>query len=223
MNWNSNSIILSIIDSGESGSVVLVFSENYGKWRGFSNLKRNRKVSVGDICYTEWGNRTDDGLGNFKLELIYSPYQYNFLLNSNLLAIQSACQLLNIFLADRDKHSELYKATEDMLQNMSLKNYALWELKLLQHIGYGLDFSRCVVTGQRDGLYYISPKTGHCVIKAAGEAYKEHLFVIPNFWHDDGDNIDEINESLRITGYFISKITEHSLFYRKMLITRTRK
>ena len=221
MNWTDNAIVLSVYSAGEAGNVTVVFSEYHGKWSGFSNIRKNRKVAIGDICYTDWNSRLEDSLGNFKFESVYSPYQYNFSINSHLLVIQSTCQLLNILLADRDEHVALYNSTENLLKQISLKNYALWELSFLKYIGYGLDFTRCAVTGQKDELYYISPKTGHCVVKEAGAQYKNSLFVIPTFWNNCEIECtkSEIKESLKITGHFISKINNQKLFYRDMLLT----
>lgn len=230
MKWFGNSIVLSTSDSCEYGSIVSVFSEEHGKWRGFCNSKKNKKVNAGDICYTTWSNRLEDGLGNFTFEQIFSVFQYNFSQKLYLLAIQSTCQLLNMFLADRDKHVELYTDTQNLLRNISLKEYAIWEIKLLKYVGYGLDFSKCAITGQKDGLYYISPKTGRCIIKEVGEQYKSRLFIIPNFWKNstvsenvDTAHIDEIKESLKITGFFINKEIDKKMSYRNMLLSQLEK
>src|SRR3989338_2262488 len=49
-------------------------------------------------------------------------------------------------------------------------DYLRWELMLLEELGFGLDLTSCAVTGSRDDLCYVSPKSGRAVSRAgAGE------------------------------------------------------
>ena len=44
-----------------------------------------------------------------------------------------------------------------------IKGYVKWEIGLLSSIGFSLDLNKCAVTGQKNNLYYVSPKTGKAV------------------------------------------------------------
>ena len=59
--------------------------------------------------------------------------------------------------------------------------YVRFEAGLLADLGFGLDLSRCAVTGSTDDLIYVSPRTGRAVSAAAGEAYKDRLLALPPF------------------------------------------
>lgn len=219
MDWADNIIILSTTASTERGEIVTGFSSLHGKWSGFVKSKKNIKFDVGDICCASWYSRTADGLGNYVLEHTLSPFQKFYANKDCLFLIKSACELLVNMLADRDPYYNLYCRTEVLLRDISFLQYALWEIDFLKLVGYGLGLSRCAVTGKSNGLYYLSPKTGHAVTKDAGEKYKEKLFVIPEFWlnniiPDDND----IYNSLLITGFFIERIMKKPLLFRRMLL-----
>ena len=134
-------------------------------------------------------------------------------------------ELLGFCLAERDAHPELYDITKRCLINVSIKEYATWELELLKHIGYGLDLSKCAVTGSIEDLYYISPKTGHCVTRSVGEPYKDKLFVIPKFWMSrDNDDVQDVISSLDITGHFLKQICDiDKTLYRNLLCSNIKR
>ena len=46
--------------------------------------------------------------------------------------------------------------------------YLRWEVLLLEELGFGLDLTRCAVTGATEGLAYVSPKTGRAVSADGG-------------------------------------------------------
>ena len=48
-----------------------------------------------------------------------------------------------------------------------------------QPIGVGLQ--KIALTGARDGLRYVSPKTGRAVTREAGEPWKDRLLALPRF------------------------------------------
>lgn len=199
----------------ENGRVITAFSKSHGKWNGFY---AKRDIELGDVCHATWHNRLSEGLGNFKLEVLSSVFSKSFFNRVHLVMIQSTCELLNSLLPERDPHHHLFDDTELLLNSMSLKEYALWELSLLSNIGYGLDLSSCAITGACDDLFYLSPKTGKCATKSAGEKYKERLFKIPSFWISrDETQTREIYESLKITLHFITKHAGGRLFFRELL------
>lgn len=218
MRWVDDAILISLHTSGESGKVATVFSKEYGRWSGFFNSD-SAKINLGDICNVVWTSRVPDSLGRFKFEQDYSAFQFHFRDNVALLSIQSICELLITHLADHDAHSDLYDVTKNCLMNISPKEYAIWELHLLKYIGYGLDLSRCAVSGASENLRYISPKTGHCVTEEVGAIYKDKLFVIPDFWiNPDAYTDQDVLASLKITGFFLTKIwNDRGMFYRSLL------
>jgi DNA repair protein RecO (recombination protein O) len=84
--------------------------------------------------------------------------------------------------------------------------YVAFEKALLEHLGFGLDLKKCAVTGAKENLIYISPKTGRAVCEAAGLPYSQKLFPMTHLLSGGSEIIVEakdFQESLRITGYFL--------------------
>ncbi len=59
--------------------------------------------------------------------------------------------------------------------------YVGWECGLLAALGFGLDLTRCAVTGAEGDLAYVSPRTGRAVSRAAGRPYHDKLLPLPEF------------------------------------------
>jgi len=82
-----------------------------------------------------------------------------------------------------------------------------FEAGLLADLGFGLDLSRCAVTGSPDDLVYVSPRTGRAVSAAAGDAYKDRLLALPPFLlsAQGGLGAGDIAAGLAITGHFLQR------------------
>lgn len=70
--------------------------------------------------------------------------------------------------------------------------------------------SECAVTGAREDLIYISPKSGRAVSRAAGEPWKNRLLPLPGFLaegRDPGEAVGalELQQAFRLTGYFLER------------------
>lgn len=135
---------------------------------------------------------------------------------------------------DNDPSKDLYVNVKNIYKNALnnsyvdlVKQYVYFEIFLLQSTGYGLDLSKCTITNSPH-VYYLSPKTGKAVSREAGEAYHNKLFLIPKILKDPDkkfeykDIVDELIQSLNITGYFLNKIYQSQnkkmSFYRIMII-----
>jgi DNA repair protein RecO (recombination protein O) len=77
---------------------------------------------------------------------------------------------------------------------------------LLEALGFGMDLSRCASTGAVDDLIYVSPRTGRAVSREAGEAYKDRLFVLPQFLlgtQNATPGATEVAAGLKLTAHFL--------------------
>ena len=55
----------------------------------------------------------------------------------------------------------------------------LWEILLLERVGFGLQLYQCAISGQKNNLVYISPKTGNAVsLEYAGEYNGEATYSV---------------------------------------------
>lgn len=163
--------------------MVTIFNRSLGK---LSALLKNTKISVqiGDVSQINWRGRSADALGSVTIENILSPFVFAIRDPLKIYAIESACSLCANGLPTKAPHKKLFDHLEIFLRSVNhdnwLQQYVLFEISFLAQVGFGLDFSKCAVTGQTN-VYYLSPKTGHSVTRSVGEKYKEKLFVIPDF------------------------------------------
>jgi DNA repair protein RecO (recombination protein O) len=210
MQWRGVGIILSVKHFSENSRIVTIFSESIGKSSG---LVRDLKSSIqlGDICDVTWSGRTSEHLGSFKIETIFSPFCHVFKDASGLLAISSACAMCKNGLPDRAAHQLLFESLKSFLLSVAKGNwivdYVFFEISLLSEVGFGLNLSKCAVSGEIIGLRYVSPKTGCAVTQQVGEKYRDKLFLLPGFMAS-GDRSGlatkyDIFCALNITGHFL--------------------
>ena len=82
------------------------------------------------------------------------------------------------------------------------------EKLILKETGYGFSLEKCVVTGEKENLVFLSPKSASAVSKEAGEKYKKLLFDLPKFFLTE--NIDfieknDIQNAEKINRHFLEK------------------
>jgi DNA repair protein RecO (recombination protein O) len=79
-------------------------------------------------------------------------------------------------------------------------------LLLLAELGFGLALDACVVTGARDDLTFVSPKSGGAVSRGAAFGYEARLLPLPRFLVEGGEaDWDGIFAGLAITGHFLER------------------
>ncbi len=218
--WNDLGIVLSASKYGEKGLVVSILTENHGRHVGWLNYYKSKNilsnVQPGNFVKVFWKSRLLEQMGNFKIELLSSVSGKIFDEKLKLQALISLCSLLEKFLPERQIYSEIFDATkafinllaihDEIQENQWAKGYVKWEVGLLSSIGFSLDLKKCAVTGQKDKLYYVSPKTGKAVSKEGAGKFAPKLFNLPFFLGGAevlGENhYDEIIAGLNITTYF---------------------
>ena len=78
---------------------------------------------------------------------------------------------------------------------------------LLADLGYGLDLSRCAVTGETAGLAFVSPKTGRAVTAAARRRVDRRACCALPAFLVGGDEAAPADwrDGLRLTGHFLAR------------------
>src|SRR6202789_313753 len=79
-------------------------------------------------------------------------------------------------LPEREPHPGAFLGLEAFMDALAAPEiwpavYVRFEAGLLADLGFGLDLSRCAVTGSPDDLIYVSPRTGRAVSATAGADY----------------------------------------------------
>jgi DNA repair protein RecO (recombination protein O) len=157
----------------------------------------------------QWHARLDDQLGNFRAE----PLHARAALMGNrgaLSALNAICALLHLALPERDPHPALYVQTVALLDLLEAGGpwavpYLLFELRLLEDMGYGLDLTSCALTGVTQDLAYISPRTGRAVARTAAGDWAPRLLPLPRVLTLQDGSLAEVAQGLAVTGHFLSR------------------
>ena len=130
-------------------------------------------------------------MGNYKIELISSVSGKIFDDKLKLQALSSLCALIEKILPERQKYQEIYNATiafinlllldDNIKMNHWIEGYVKWEIGILSSIGFSLNLNECAVTGTKNNLYFVSPKTGKAVSKEGAGNFASRLLALPNF------------------------------------------
>jgi len=209
-------LVLKVVKHGENGAVVTIFSKTDGLVKGYCRGAFSKKnagvVQTGNLVFFRHFSRLDEQLGRLTCDL-KTPFAAMAMADADALTLLSAvCGLLPLF-PEREMMPDFYETTLAAIDvffdaETRFETYARWELAFLSELGFGLDLSSCAVTGGTEDLVYVSPKTGRAVSRAAGEAWRDKLLILPPFLKDTGLRAKggaEILDSLRLTGFFLEK------------------
>ena len=215
MQWEDAALILHASKFQERSLRVICFCAQHGVVASIAkagNTSAQRAIyQPGNRVVLRWQARLEEHMGSISAEL-EQPLSALLMQNKHTLAaLHSVCALLQTTLHEREPHHSLYQKTEALLRHMAidahwLAYYIRWELALLSDLGYGLDLTRCAVSGAESGLGFISPKTGRAVsVEAAGE-YRDRLLALPGFLrYDLPATLEDLHAGLRLSGYFLHK------------------
>ncbi len=214
MKFTDEGWLLSTNKFQESSAIINIFSKDHGLIRGFYKFSKNKSGFLPPVhVHFHYHSRLSEHLGSLKIEFLKSAAASFVFDRIKLEILTLALFLIKYSLNEFEEKLSLYHSFSILLNSLDdsadivLKNYALFELELLQTSGFGLNTSRCILTNSTTNLKYLSPRTGNIVHLDAAGIYKDRLFAIPNFWHDQDtpSTWQDIHDSLRVTEYFISK------------------
>jgi DNA repair protein RecO (recombination protein O) len=211
--WQDNGIILKLSPHGEGKAVVAIFTESHGRHLGYvrGTRKQGAFLQPGSLVSCRWQARLQDNLGSWTIEPQRSMYSRLMGSPPLLAALMSASAWVELTLAEREVHGDLYATFKDCLEQLDtpdgLAKYVHFEISLLQELGFGLDLSQCAASGDTAGLTYVSPKTGRAVCEREGEPYKDRLLPLPRFLVENSEKvpIKDIRDGLQLTSYFLER------------------
>ncbi len=216
MEWQDEGIVISTRPFGESSAILDAFTAQHGRHAGVVRGGTSRKMAPylqpGCQVALSWRARLGDQLGAYVVEPLRS--RAGLLADPLALAgLNSVCAMLSLYLPDREAQPGLYAQTQAFLAQMEgvpvaqwAPAYLRWEMLLLEEIGFGLDLSRCAVTGHRDDLAFVSPKTGRAVSRTGAGDWASRLLPLPQGLLGQGPmSRDELAAGLAITGHFLAR------------------
>jgi DNA repair protein RecO (recombination protein O) len=217
MHLRTRALIVSVRAHGEHGAVVRALTAEDGLQPGYVRGGRSRAVrpvlQAANIVQGEWRSRTDEQLAGLTVELIHSRAPM-FREPLAAAALEWATALTASALPDGQPFPRLYEALDGVLSAIeaapAARGWAValvrYELLLLAELGFGLDLSACVSTGDTDDLGFVSPKSGGAVSRGAAYGYEARLLALPRFLVVGGPaEWDDIFDALRLTGHFLER------------------
>ncbi|MFS4581254.1 DNA repair protein RecO [Phaeobacter sp. C3_T13_0] len=232
MEWRDEGILLTLRRHGEGSAIVDVFTAEHGRHAGIVRGGAGRKMAPilqpGAQLDLIWRARLEDHLGSYQAELMRSRAAAALSGRLPLAGLNAVTALLAFCLPERESHPELYLRSTQLLDLLDRDDvwplaYLRWEVALLEEMGFGLDFSQCVVTGSRIDLTYVSPKSGRAVSRqGAGEWADRMLPLPPVLMGRGGADTSEIVTALSTTGFFLQNHLAPSLGNRSLPDARGR-
>jgi DNA repair protein RecO (recombination protein O) len=214
MEWRDQGILLSVRRHGETSAIIEVFTPNQGRHAGVVRGGTSRKIAPilqpGAQLDLTWRARLEDHIGAFTVEPVRSRAAVAMGDRLMLAGLNAVTALVAFCLPEREVHLPLYRRTEALLDLLGQGDvwplaYLQWEMSLLEELGYGLDLSCCAVTGDTEGLAYVSPKSGRAVSSVGAGEWAERLLPLPDILRGVGAGEDaQIAQAFRTTGYFLS-------------------
>ena len=194
MTWDDEGFLISKNKYSENSLIVEIFTKNHGKTSGIIFGGTSRKIKnylqLGNQLHVNYSSKTENKIGNFKIELLkaYAPIFFNNY--RKLLCIFSALQLIKILTAESQKNIKIYGLIENfyilLKKENWIRNYIFWELELFKIIGYDLELKNLV-----------KKELINNEVKYLVKSTKENK-IVPNFLIDD--NQDFLNEEILIDG-----------------------
>jgi len=233
MDFTDDAIVLSARRHGEANAVLSVLTREHGRHMGLvkggTSRRQRPMLEIGNRLKVTWRARLEEQLGNFTAEQVSAASAVLLQDPLKLAALASACAIADIVLPEREPHEDIYQATAVLIDALTgegvawAADYVRWELALLTALGFGLDLTKCAVTGDKEGLAFVSPKTGRAVSRAGGQGYADRLLPLPAFLlaPHEPDRSDLL-AGLRLTGYFLDSHVLHGPVTDKRMEARSR-
>src|SRR5579859_1052161 len=214
MEFEDEGFVLAARPHGETGAIVEVLTARHGRWAahvaGGASRRLRPILQPGSRVRMSYRARVADQLGSARLEGEGEGASALFDDPLALAGLAAAAAVVAGALPEREPHDGAFYALEALVAALSRPE--IWpavlvrfEMCLLQELGFGLDLSRCAVTGSADDLVWVSPRTGRAVSAAAGEPYRDRLLALPPFLLSAQGGLapGDIAAGLTLTGRFL--------------------
>jgi DNA repair protein RecO (recombination protein O) len=219
MEWSDDAIVLSTRPHGETGAILELLTAAHGRHlglvRGGAGSRMRPVLQPGNRLHVQWRARLAEHLGSFTAELARPRAGELMDSRARLAGLNAFAAVSRAALPEREAHGDVFAGGEILLDAMVAEDeghwlplYVRWEAGLLESLGFGLDLSQCVVTGQTEDLTHVSPRSGRAVSQGAGEPYAARLLVLPEFLLGSAAAVPDaaaIRAGLRLTGHFLAE------------------
>tara|TARA_B100001123_G_C15253043_1_gene1003519 strand:- start:126 stop:809 length:684 start_codon:yes stop_codon:yes gene_type:complete len=205
MYWDDIGYLLSKNRFNENSVIAEFFTQNHGKFTGLifgaTSKKIKNYLQIGNKLSLNYNYKTEENYGYFKVEILKVTTPFFFNDKKKLLCINMAMNLIKLLTAESQENIKIFNSIEDFFDNLNdnqwFKKYIFWELKILELVGYNIDFKKFIKSEviNSNKKYYL-------------EVNKNKKYV-PNFLIEkcDKGNVDKESfvKSLSIIGDYMYK------------------
>ena len=217
MEWSDEGTIIGVRRHGESAVILEVMTRFRGRHlglvRGGRSSRQQPVLQPGNAVALTWRARLDEHLGEYKVELLSSHAARLMAQPVALYGLASIAALLRL-LPERDPHPALHEGLRVLIEHLDEVRLApalivRFELAMLGELGFGLELNRCAVTGAREELSHVSPKSGKAVSRRAAQPYLDRLLKLPSFLVEGQGgrrpSPADILSGFALTGFFLRR------------------
>jgi DNA repair protein RecO (recombination protein O) len=220
MEFHEEAFVLSARAHGDTGVVVDLLTETHGRHAAYVAGGASRRMKPflqpGARVIADYRARTSDHLGSARLEPVGEGPSALFDDALALAGLAAAAAVAQGALPEREAHPGAFLAFEALMTAFQIPEvwpaiFVRFEAGLLEDLGFGLDLSRCAVTGSMDDLLWVSPRTGRAVSREAGAPYADKLLTLPPFMLGAQAGLGEgdVRAGLDLTGHFLEQFVFH--------------
>ena len=204
MQWDDIGFLISKNRYNENSVVAEFYTKNHGKCSGLIFGATSKKVKnflqLGNKLHLNYNYKTEGKIGYFKVEILKVNTPYFFNNKKKLLCINSAMNLIKLLTVESQENIEIFNSIDNFFIDLNhiewIKKYIFWELKLLELVGYNIDFNKFIDHEliNNEKKYFIKSKN-------------ERIYV-PNFLIEtENKNIDKFNylKGLNLIGDYMIK------------------
>lgn len=215
MEWSAPVIVLGTRPFGEGDVVATVFGAEQGMCRGLARGGGGRRGAAlwqrGNLLAARWVGRLAEQLGSFSAEMIHPTAALAMADGLQLAMLNAALAVVEGALPEHEPHREVFAGLVDLIGHLAegpaaLGKFVRWEIALLAALGYGLDLSRCAVSGSNERLFFVSPRTGRAVSAEAAAPWRERLLKLPQFLlGPEPSGAIDWYDGLKLSGHFLAR------------------
>jgi DNA repair protein RecO (recombination protein O) len=217
MEWRDEALVIGVRRHGEASVVLELMTRAHGRHlglvRGGSGRNLRSVLQPGNDVDALWRARLEQQLGVYTIEPLRGRAAALIDESHALHGVAFLGGLLRL-LPERDPHAQVFEMARLIADVLIARDHApallaRFEVALLQALGFGLDLSRCALTGESADLAYVSPRSGRAVSRAAGAPWRDRLLLYPEFLQDAAGaqkpDAAELAAAFRLTGHFLER------------------
>jgi DNA repair protein RecO (recombination protein O) len=216
MDWQDEGLVIGARRHGETSVILELMTKEHGRHLGLVRGGVRRSLSAvlqpGNQVEAVWRARLEGHLGAYTVEPLRARAARLIDRSHSLHGLAHLCALLRL-LPERDPQTDLFEMAQAIADHLDSLRFgaalmARFELALLSALGFGLDLDACALTGAREELCYVSPKTGRAASRAAGAPWRERLLSFPEFLRSsnfEAPEAQDLLDAFRMTGHFLER------------------